>query len=863
MKKSLLSFATALLFLSLAAQQRQMPDQKTSAALRKILEHPLTDSVDILCTVRNDRFLREERLPVRWLGAHPASGSLLVRVAGSGLKSFIGNPAVIFADTWRPPMEELTTGAFDLTLNRINTAHHFFPGIRGDSVRVSIKEQLLDSTDIDLKGRYFNSGVAAASQTSHAAIMATILAGGGNTSLLALGAAPGALVTSSSFASLLPDPDAVYRNFSISVQNHSYGTGIENFYGTDARAYDQSVLDHPALVHVFSAGNSGTTTPSDGPYAGLANTANLTGSFKMAKNILTVGSLDSFYNVLPLSSRGPAFDGRVKPELVAYGEDGSSGAAALTSGTAALLQQAFKQLHQDSLPPASLVRAVLLNSAEDVGPPGIDFLSGYGSLNGWKALQGIKEGRFFLDRVAAAETRHFFITVPPGAKQLKLTLNWSDPPAPANAAKTLVNDLDALLSLPATGESWQPWVLNPAPQKDSLLQIAQRKKDTVNTVEQISLDDPAPGLYSVDVRGSRLATPFQEFALAYQIDSLHQFSWTFPTGSDVLRAGRTQTLRWQTNIPAPGQLEYSFDGRQWQTLGAVDPAHPYFQWLVPDTTATAWLRCVIPSIPESVVSDSFVISQASLLTVGFNCPDSFLLSWNVLPVKNYEVYALGDKYLEPVLQLPDSFKVFQKSGFPSHYYAVAPLVGSKPGWRSFTLDYGTQGVGCYLRTFFAILQNGQQALLSAELGSLYGVKQVRFQQVSGSGYQTLFSTDTPSLLMQYTDSILIQGANFYRVEVLLANGQVIDSPVDLVYYLPGNPVLVFPNPAREGEAIKLVAREPGQYSIQVFDAGGRRVKEAAVPDIFQQLTLSLPAGLYFIRILSSDGKIFFQKLVVY
>ena len=59
----------------------------------------------------------------------------------------------------------------------------------------------------------------------------------------------------------------------------------------------------------------------------------------MAKNILTVGATDSFSIVAALSSKGPAHDGRVKPELVAFGEDGSSGAAALVSGTSLLLQQ--------------------------------------------------------------------------------------------------------------------------------------------------------------------------------------------------------------------------------------------------------------------------------------------------------------------------------------------------------------------------------------------------------------------------------------------------------------------------------------------------------------------------------------------
>src|SRR4030095_10435784 len=123
-----------------------------------------------------------------------------------------------------------------------------------------------------------------------------------------------------------------YQQYNVSVQNHSYGTGIENFYAADAMAYDASVITRSTLTHVFSAGNSGGSASASGIYTGITGFANLTGSFKMAKDIITVGHTDSFGIVLPLSSRGPAYDGRLKPELVAFGEDGSSGAAAIVSG---------------------------------------------------------------------------------------------------------------------------------------------------------------------------------------------------------------------------------------------------------------------------------------------------------------------------------------------------------------------------------------------------------------------------------------------------------------------------------------------------------------------------------------------------
>ena len=103
---------------------------------------------------------------------------------------------------------------------------------------------------------------------------------------------------------------------------------------------------------------------------------------------------DSLGNVLSPSSRGPAYDGRIKPELVAFAEDGSSGAAAIVSGISLVLQQAYKELN-GNFPSAALVRAILLNSADDVGPKGIDFVSGFGAVNAYKALLDVTNAHFF------------------------------------------------------------------------------------------------------------------------------------------------------------------------------------------------------------------------------------------------------------------------------------------------------------------------------------------------------------------------------------------------------------------------------------------------------------------------------------
>jgi hypothetical protein len=113
----------------------------------------------------------------------------------------------------------------------------------------------------------------------------------------------------------------------VSVQNHSYGTIIQQFYGAEAVSYDAYTWRNKNYVPVFSAGNKGLESASEGPYTNLNGYANLTGNFKMAKNVITVGAIDNKGDVAPESSAGPMYDGRIAPQLIALGPNGTSDAA--------------------------------------------------------------------------------------------------------------------------------------------------------------------------------------------------------------------------------------------------------------------------------------------------------------------------------------------------------------------------------------------------------------------------------------------------------------------------------------------------------------------------------------------------------
>ncbi|HET9429627.1 MAG TPA: S8 family serine peptidase, partial [Chitinophagaceae bacterium] len=705
--------------------------------------------------------------------------------------------------------EELAVSNLDISVNKGNLLHSRYPGYNGQGTTVSVKENRPDTTDIDLKGRWLPTPYSSPIISSHATIMATIIAGAGNSYYEGKGMATGATISSADFSNLLPEPDITYQQFDISVQNHSYGTGIENYYGADAAAYDFSTRNRASLLHVFSAGNAGTQTSATGPYAGVMGFANITGSFKMAKNILTVGHMDSLGVVLAPSSRGPAFDGRVKPELVAFGEDGSSGAAAIVSGTALTLQHAYKDLF-GVLPSAALVKAILLNSADDTGPKGIDFISGYGSVNAFKAMKGLTAETFFENTISAGNVNSMPLFIPEGTDQVKITLTWTDPPAIPNAAKALINGLDLELALPATGQTWQPWVLNHFPHPDSLQQPAVRKKDSLNNVEQISITDPVPGAYLVYVNGSNISnTAAQSYAIAYQIDSVDQYGWQYPTDNDNIFNNRSNTLRWNSTFSAmPGILEYSIDnGSNWQLIDdAVNLADEYYKWSPPDTFVIAILRMRIG--PKEFRSDAFTISRRLRTFVGYNCADSFLFYWEKIPgISTYQVYKLGDDYLEPLLSTNDTFAVVSRLANPTLYYTVAPVINNKIGLKAFTFNYTMQGVECYIRSFFASL-NGNEALLDLLLGTVHNILSVQLEKWDGEKFVKIGEIAAPTTFnIQFTDARLQKGLNTYRVRIEVAGGQVIYSLPETVHYFAETPYIIFPNPVEQGQQVHVLAAD--------------------------------------------------------
>ncbi|MCB0565256.1 MAG: S8 family serine peptidase [Phaeodactylibacter sp.] len=763
---------------------------------------------------------------------------------------------VVFVDRRNGlPKEERAVRGFDLSVNQVNTLHAYHPEFRGQGIVISVKEDRFDSIDLDIQGRVVPSDIASGVRSTHATTMATMIAGGGNTFYTGKGVAWGARLSSSNFLNVFPDALSYFQSSGIRVQNHSYGLGIENYYGVEASAYDQQVYQNPELVHIFSAGNMGDSTSQAGQYQGVAGFANLSGNFKMAKNILTVGSVDSIGQVAERSSWGPAYDGRIKPELVAFGEDGSSGAAAIVSGVVAILQEAYEQQFEEQ-PPVALLRAVLLNSANDIGAPGPDFQSGYGNVNALQAVEAIMEHRFFSGVLMPGMAEGFNIEVPDNAINLKITLAWAGPPAQVNAIRALGNDLD--LTLSSISEQWLPWGLSTAPHPDSLALPARRQADHLNNQEQITVERPVGGEYEIRVSTYLLTEGPQEFFLAYQWDTIGHFQWNFPTYLDNARAGERMPVRWESTVDAEtAVLEYRLPGAgEWVMIDSeVALDQSFFYWEVPDTLALAQLRMSADGI--SVVSDTFTISPAMELALGLECADSLLLHWaGIEGADSFQLYALDGNYLEPFTTVTDTFIVIDKKENPTRFYAVAPFAGNSSitGERSPALNLDFQVAGCYIQNFLANLM-GEEARLELYLGVSYQVDSLIFEKQQGGQFITLagFVLDG-RLAAEFVDRILEEGLNTYRAVVVLTNGARIFSEEISIFYT-GAAYLIFPNPVPVGQGVNILSKDTEEAFLFLYDALGRLLIAYPILSNVEAIpTQNWASGIYFYQIITRGEK---------
>lgn len=361
------------------------------------------------------------------------------------------------------------------------------------------------------------------------------------------GMAPG--VTMESFGleydaySLYTDPsdlqndyDKAINIYGAVVANNSIGTNVaSNNYSCDWEG-DYSVTD--MLIDAIVIGSLGSPMRviwANGNERGsgrCGTTYRTTAPPACAKNHITVGAVNSDDEVMTsFSSWGPVDDGRLKPDICAPGcqvggdqgvtstlsnggygvRCGTSMAAPVITGLVALLLEDWRaQFPGEPLPPNSMVKTLLVQNANDLGDLGPDYQTGYGSVRIKDTIDFLRSHSFSQDSVELGEEARYFVSVTDSNVPMKVTIAWDDPPGAVNTAPELVNDLDLRVVAP-NGATYYPWTLDP---NNPSVPAVRTQADHLNNIEQVVVDYPAVGTWTVIVNGTSVPEGPQSFSVA-------------------------------------------------------------------------------------------------------------------------------------------------------------------------------------------------------------------------------------------------------------------------------------------------------------------------------------------------------------
>ncbi|MFH1132562.1 MAG: S8 family serine peptidase, partial [Pseudomonadota bacterium] len=255
-----------------------------------------------------------------------------------------------------------------------------------------------------------------------------------------------------------------------------------------------------------------------------------------------------------------------------HGGGATSVAAPMVAGVVALMMERLSVVHGIDFETAPLypstIKALLIHTAKDLvhstplardpdntdtGAPAIyhegpDFVTGYGLVDAKEVLGLIDDHldtqkKWREEVIKEGEIHEYQIPIDTHSAQggpLKITVVWDDPPGTPDLGvteSTLVNDLDIVLVGPEK-QAYSPWVLKPLPCDEKTImdgldpikpediKPAQRCienqywtksttscEDHLNNVEQIVVDQPQAGKYTLRIRAYSLPQSPQRYSL--------------------------------------------------------------------------------------------------------------------------------------------------------------------------------------------------------------------------------------------------------------------------------------------------------------------------------------------------------------
>lgn len=563
-------------------------------------------------------------------------------------------PAIIFVDVVTPPIGMLNHEVRSLQqVDYVNAATG--KNLNGAGVAIGIGDGGQLGDHLDFEGRVINHANGTYSSFGdHGDHVAGVVGGAGTLNPRHRGMASEAeLVIQKTSLITLYMPD-YYEDHGMVLTNNSYGTSFNcdqnGTYNYSSQTLDLQMNEYPEVLHVFAAGNSGNQTCAPYP-TGYKSVLRY---YQSAKNILTVGNVDQNRVIKANSSRGPVLDGRLKPEICGIGtsvystgrdfnyksKSGTSMAAPAVTGTLGLMYESYRNENGGNNPESALMKAIACNTADDLGNAGPDYIYGYGLINARRAIETIENGNFQSDEVSTGESNDHTITIPAGTSQVKVMLYWHDKEAEVYPEKALVNDLDILMTTPS-GATYEPWVLDHT--STGVDEVATRGVDSLNNIEQITLENPTAGNYTISVTGTEVPFGPQGYHITYEFVT-DEVIVTSPLGGEVFSPSTTEYIQWDvtSNNTSTFKVEYSTDnGTNWTTLSAnVAADKRFFAWSVPATmTETAFVRVTKnDGSGEAENALSFNILSQPVVNTEPICNGGVELSWSAVDMATeYEV----------------------------------------------------------------------------------------------------------------------------------------------------------------------------------------------------------------------------------
>lgn len=405
----------------------------------------------------------------------------------------------------------------------------------GSGEMIAVTDTGLDQNHPDLTGRvaatYTQFGLDPSpddTNSGHGTHIAVTVVGNGSGDSSARGVAPsanlvmyalehdptGAFGRIGSIYDLLRDAEQMTARITVNAWglNGNFGQ-----YTADARSVDQFVNDRSDMTPIFSIGDNGGQGASKITSPATAkNTIAIGASTTGADGSVAAGEVANF------SSDGPALDGRIKPDLVAPGVgvcsglaeeakfpagpscltgshatgnsyymqlSGTSQATAVASGVAALTREFIREQAGVSSPSSSLVKAAMINGAQDLGTPDIPNANeGWGQVDLSRTvlpMDGTTPLNTFFDDnkpLSPGFGLLYSFTLDP-SHGIDITLAWSDEAGSANAPQNqprLVNNMDLILVDPNGVE----WIGNHFSSGES---TSGGTADDINNVERVRI----------------------------------------------------------------------------------------------------------------------------------------------------------------------------------------------------------------------------------------------------------------------------------------------------------------------------------------------------------------------------------------